>query len=76
MVQNQVVLEFPSAKPVHTVHYLAPHFFRNPRHFPEKVTLRIAVSALPYGKTLTYRVSPVDCWGRKGVPIEMTVEVQ
>lgn len=97
-VQNQVVLEFPSAKPgkgiaramryfvevfekgvekpVHTAYYLAPLFFRNPRHFPEKVTLRIAVSALPYGKTLTYRVSPVDCWGRKGVPIEMTVEVQ
>lgn len=96
-VQNQVVLEFPSAKPgkgngralryfvevaapgedkpVFSAYYLAPNFFRNPRRFPAKVTLRIAVASLPYGKTLTYRVRPENCWGMRGAPLETTVAV-
>lgn len=87
-IQNQVVLEFPSAlagknngrairylvdvfaegreRPIHSACYLAPFFFRNPRHAPKAVVLRIAVDVLPKDVRLRYEVRAENCWGMRG----------
>ena len=61
-------------KPVHSSNIVAPLYFRAPSRAPKTITARIATSSLPEC-TLTYKVSPVDCWGNAGKCISLRVEV-